>query len=348
MSASPAAEAARPGTQTESLQVLDVVVQEELEATEVGGVVFDELPRCEHHEFDAVGNIQRSLDEAQVDAPGELYDEALRLARGGHLGRARDRLRMLLCLDPDDGPAHLLLAKVFAAQRRFPEAVSELDAAVAVGQRVPVSLRDQLEAARDAARSPEAPRLQVEARILGEVEALREETRRLRSENARLRRRLDEAEVARGRWVLGTLVTAVLATGLFTLGSLRARDATETVAPAALTAGEPAAAAPVSGHAVLVEGMVSAPAVAGAAGAALFEVDETPAATASAAPTAGAPSRPTGAVVHVVGAGDTLSGIARRYYGQSSRWPDIRDANRGSLGGGEALSLGMELVIPAP
>ena len=44
--------------------------------------------------------------------------------------------------------------------------------------------------------------------------------------------------------------------------------------------------------------------------------------------------------------GDTLGSIALNYYGKSSKWREIRDANPDTLGGGIKLSLGMNLNIP--
>jgi tetratricopeptide (TPR) repeat protein len=49
---------------------------------------------------------------------------------------------------------------------------------------------------------------------------------------------------------------------------------------------------------------------------------------------------------HVVVKGDTLMGLAHRYYGNRSRWRDIVDANRDTLRGPEDLKIGMELKIP--
>ena len=49
---------------------------------------------------------------------------------------------------------------------------------------------------------------------------------------------------------------------------------------------------------------------------------------------------------HTVVSGDTLGSIALNYYGKSSKWRDIRDANPSTLNGGIKLSLGMELNIP--
>lgn len=60
------------------------------------------------------------------------------------------------------------------------------------------------------------------------------------------------------------------------------------------------------------------------------------------APTA----QPTDGRRHTVVYGDTLSGIALRYYGSAIRWAEIYDANREKLPNERALRIGMELVIP--
>jgi len=52
--------------------------------------------------------------------------------------------------------------------------------------------------------------------------------------------------------------------------------------------------------------------------------------------------------VHRVGQGDTLYRLAAKYYGDSTRWQLIQDANPGLPNGGvKGLQLGTELVIPA-
>jgi nucleoid-associated protein YgaU len=49
---------------------------------------------------------------------------------------------------------------------------------------------------------------------------------------------------------------------------------------------------------------------------------------------------------HVVVDGDTLTRISVEYYGTSSHWQAIYDANRSSLRSPSSLSIGTSLVIP--
>jgi len=65
-----------------------------------------------------------------------------------------------------------------------------------------------------------------------------------------------------------------------------------------------------------------------------------PAAPAAAAPAAPAPR------THVVAEGDTLTRIARKYYGSSSRWEDILNANRDTVKDEKSLVVGSTLKIP--
>ncbi|MCB9794893.1 MAG: protein kinase [Alphaproteobacteria bacterium] len=55
---------------------------------------------------------------------------------------------------------------------------------------------------------------------------------------------------------------------------------------------------------------------------------------------------PTGPRTYVVQRGDTLGGLAFRFYGDASRWPEIKRANQDKLRGRSVLQAGMELVIP--
>jgi len=49
---------------------------------------------------------------------------------------------------------------------------------------------------------------------------------------------------------------------------------------------------------------------------------------------------------HVVAEGETLTRISMRYYGTSTRWEEIYDANRDVLKGQNALRPGQRLRIP--
>ena len=95
---------------------------------------------------DAPTVIADTLRSHGIDAPASLYNEALNLAREGLLGPASQRLQMLVCLDPDDADAHLLLSKVHAAQGRAGEALARLEAAVEAGAVCPAGYREHLEA----------------------------------------------------------------------------------------------------------------------------------------------------------------------------------------------------------
>jgi nucleoid-associated protein YgaU len=49
---------------------------------------------------------------------------------------------------------------------------------------------------------------------------------------------------------------------------------------------------------------------------------------------------------HTVVEGDTLSKIARQYYGDSKRWPEILEANRDQLADERSMRFGIKLRIP--
>jgi nucleoid-associated protein YgaU len=50
--------------------------------------------------------------------------------------------------------------------------------------------------------------------------------------------------------------------------------------------------------------------------------------------------------IHVVAAGDTLTGIAQKYYGDASKWNKIFEANRDILPSSNSLQIGQKLKIP--
>lgn len=293
-------------------------------------IVFDERPRGDGP-TQAVQDIADALQAQGLDAPSALFDEALLLAQDGHLGRARDRLRMLLCLDPDDARAHLLLAKVFATQKKWAEALGELDTASACGLKVSKGLRDLLEQARveELSRSEERTET-VKARQDGELKALREEARRLRSENTRLGRWARTEQRKAWTWTGVATVVTVLAGVLLLWGSSSSTNAAMTPSPVAASATAPASVTVTTP--ALTE--VTAPTPADtAAPPAVFTAPE---------PVASTPRFQS----YLVKSGDTLGKIARRYYGVSARWPELLAANEATLHGSEALSIGQELRIP--
>lgn len=282
---------------------------------------FDE-PRRGSASSDGLRNIARAVDPRDLPA---LYDEALALAAEGHLAPARDRLRMLLCLDPEDGPSRLLLAKVFAAQQRWSDAKAELDRAIACGQRPDDALSTAVEDGLSEVTEHDSRKQHVVAeRARAELVALRDETRQLRAENARLEQESEQATGRVRRWTTTTTVVAVVASLLLTATVVANRSEAETPEPAPLTSLEAVNAAP-----------VAAPMIA-------------PAAAPVAAPVAQPVAKPAaaGARTWVVKKNDTLSSISREVYGRSSQWTRIRDANAAKLGSKNRLQVGMELVIP--
>ncbi len=295
-------------------------------------IAFDERPRGQGP-AQAVQHIARTLQAQGVDAPSALFDEALVLARDGHLGRARDRLRMLLCLDPDDARAHLLLAKVFAAQKKWAEALGELDTAAACGLKISKGLRDLLEQARvqELARAEDRTE-QVKARQDGELRALRDEARRLRTENTRLGRWARTEQRKAWTWTgVATLMTVLAGAALLWGGTGGTAEAGPET-PAIVAQSSPGTAATPAETPVLHQ--VTAP----------LQTDTAspPSILVAPEPRSSTPRFQT----YLVKSGDTLGKVARRYYGASARWPELLAANEAVLHGSEALQIGMELRIP--
>jgi nucleoid-associated protein YgaU len=311
-------------------------------------IPFNELPRG-NGESGAVQEMTDLLDLHGFDAGTRLYDEALALAREGHLGRARDRLNILLCIDPDDALGHLLLGKIYGAQQRWQEALAELAATSACGMRPPQGLKEAFEAQRDA-RLQDNRSEQVAARVGAEVRALREEARRLRVDKTRLERAVRDSNRKARSWSLTAVLTTALAVGLLVtfVSTGLASDTHEgdTLAAADPTVAEPVEALPG------VEAIVPTEPPAATLEELLAEIDNAPAPV-KALPVAVEPvitSTPDPATLseemYVVVSGDNLSLISQKVYGASSKWRDIQAANVETLGNGDSLAVGMELTIP--
>lgn len=64
-----------------------------------------------------------------------------------------------------------------------------------------------------------------------------------------------------------------------------------------------------------------------------------------------APPAPPPAPAHdtyVVVSGDSLSKIAKKYYGKASQWPKIHEANRDLIENPDRIQIGWTLKIPKP
>ena len=352
---------------------------------------FDQTNRTSHSDQPVpLGGVPRALREAAemsgLDPVAELYNEALRYATEGHLRLARERLQMLLCMKPDDGESRLMLAKVFVAGQKWKEAIAALDEAQSCGQVVPMPLRRAVE---DHLRADQAAadehRDANRAREQGEIKALRQEARRLRSENAQLIGRGAELERETKRWAWTTAAVAGVAI-LFIGGNLLfgGGDAPEEVASV-----DPVTAAPVD------DAPTEAPDDASAAAAAQ---DNTPTGLANRAAEAlaananldgtalevevsGSAATVAGSVeshrqrktaekvlsgvsgitsvdassvtvtartrgtTHEIKRGDTLSHVAYQYYGEHGKTKHILKANRGLKASN--MQIGQLVKIPA-
>ena len=305
--------------------------------------VYDDSPSTDN----AVGIIEMigfALGEAGIEAAPQLYEEALELARSGLLGAARDRLRMLLCLDPENGDARLLLAKVFVGQRRWTDALSQLDAARTLGAQVPSSLQAKVEAGLETERNAsELSAQRAATREQAELKALRAEARRLRTENTRLAR---ERKQLRGRaniWSASTAGLAGLSVVLLTFLWLGSPAETPALAEAPVMDEEIAVVAALGDQPVELHEAAMAVQRAEPASDEIEEILEQPL---DQAPVERATDAPSSERVHVVVSGDSLYELAWTYYDDGSKWKAIKDANPGKVKGKNGLSLGTELVIP--
>ncbi|MCB9686237.1 MAG: LysM peptidoglycan-binding domain-containing protein [Alphaproteobacteria bacterium] len=334
-----------------------------------------------------LGGVPRALREAAemsgIDPLSELYNEALRYAQEGHLRLARERLQMLLCMAPDDGESRLMLARVHVAGQRWQDALSALDEAANCGVDVPMSLRraveDHIQAENAAKEEQTGARI---AREQGEMKTLRQEARRLRTENAQVVGRVGDLEREVRKWAWATAGVSLLAIGfvvtslLFGGGSAEPDAAPEGEVAAAeeaaaggsvAEAGSPTAATPRNdtlaqrAAAALdgagdLDGATLELALAGDKAILKGEVltyKQRRAAERSLANVEGLSAVDSSGVTilartrgttHVVDRGDTLSHIAMAYYGESSRSKEIEQANGVTS---KNLRIGQELKIPA-
>ena len=318
-------------------------------------LALDEIPRGQGGRG-ATEKIARLLDNSEIDAPSSLYDEALTLAKEGRFAPATDRLRMLLTLDPIDSEASLLLGKVLAARGQWQEALQRLDAASANGSTVPTPLRERVEnALRNQIQDAEEHRLRVAARERSEIRNLRAEAKRLRSDNAVLDQQVQALYKRVRLWSSATALVSGCAAALLLVaivsGGPTANAETKPLADATISA----IATEAPSQKALDDAAVMA---ATSYGYGIDTTNASNAVIATSAPTVAEPEvytipqviEPTTtlqATTHTVVSGDTLGSIALNYYGKSSKWRDIRDANPNTLNGGIKLSLGMELNIPA-
>ena len=288
-----------------------------------------------------IEKIGLALGEAGIEAAPQLYEEALELARSGLLGAARDRLRMLLCLDPENGDARLLLAKVFVGQQRWTDALSQLDAARTLGVQVPSSLQAKVEAGLETERNAAELNAQRAAtREQAELKALRAEARRLRTENTRLAR---ERKQLRGRanlWSASSAGLAGLSVVLLTFLWLGSPAETEALTEAPVLEEEIATVASLGNERVdLTEAAVTVQTPEEVIEQVLQQPIEE-------APVERTTDATTGERVHVVVSGDSLYELAKTYYDDGTKWKAIKDANPAKIKGRNGLSLGTELIIP--
>jgi nucleoid-associated protein YgaU len=294
-------------------------------------LAFDELPRG-NGGIGATEQIARVLDESGIDVPSKLYDEALAFARDGRLATATARLRMLLVLDPSDGNAALLLGKVLAARDKWQESLTQLDAATAKGARLPQGLREEVEGKlRQQVQNVESQRTRLVDRERGELRTLRNEAKNLRSENAALEQQAFDLARRAKLWssatalVAGSSAALLLAALVFGGGEDTEILEEEEVASANFSSSTMAETESTSSSSIPTSGT------------------ETPSPEPKSTYTNGV------AATHTVQKGENLGQIARKFYGKSSQWQPILDANEPILHGNvKALRPGMVLNIPTP
>ncbi|MBN2799667.1 MAG: LysM peptidoglycan-binding domain-containing protein [Deltaproteobacteria bacterium] len=331
--------------------------------------------------------MRRVAETAGLDVTAELYNEALRHASEGHLSAAREQLTVLTLLAPEDGDARLALAKVEVSSQRWEAALKALDEARSFGVKVPSALRRAVEDHLKAESAAEEEQLAaIRAREQGEIKALRQETRRLRSENALQLGLVHQAEYEKKKWAWVASVSAGVSV-IFTLAVMIFGGKAATVDEIALTT-------PVADEALVVEEVEEEVPTTPAAPAPVAEptptdlaitalrglpwlrdgqlsvlVDGRAATLSGTVRTAKELKQAEAALLsvraikevntaqvsnlakthgttHVVRPGDHLGKIASEYYGGVSYGDKILAANRAKLKSANSLQVGQELIIP--
>jgi nucleoid-associated protein YgaU len=289
-------------------------------------------------------------------------------------------------MKPDDGESRLMLAKVFVAGQKWKDAIAALDEAQSCGQIIPMPLRRAVE---DHLRADQAAadehRDATRAREQGEIKALRQEARRLRSENAQLIGRGSELEREAKRWAWTTAGVSAFAS-LFLFASILfggseapeadtlSPDGTPAVAEVVEEAGAdaPEQATPETDNSATALATRAANALANTAsldGTALeVEVSGSSAKVAGSVTShrqrrtaedvlngiSGISSVDASSVVltartkgatHEIKRGDTLSHVAYEYYGERGMTKNILKANRGLKASN--MQIGQLVKIPA-
>ncbi|MEN0062048.1 MAG: LysM peptidoglycan-binding domain-containing protein [Myxococcota bacterium] len=148
-----------------------------------------------------------------------LFNAAWYEVARGSWADAEETLARLLALAPDDGEALVLLAKVHVARGRLAHALEALDSARDVGWPVDPNLREaivsrvgydpQAELADDATPSVPAPGVK-------DAVAARQRSFHLRQDNEQLQQRIAQLEREIRRWIFATMGVCVTATGIVT------------------------------------------------------------------------------------------------------------------------------------
>jgi len=255
-------------------------------------------------------------------------DDGVRRARAkaqqGDVAAAIRLYKAALDLNPRLGAAHLDLALLLDDDPR------ERDYVLAIYHyqryldlRPATEKRQMIEGRLRLARQKFAASLVRPERIVQDKAALENENRDLKGRIEALEAELQRlrAEVASG----SETKTSTPVAGGETLASANAAGAGgERAASGRLTAAEGAA--------------VGAAAWSGPVTAAVVRLERRAATNAP-------PVRPA-AVTYVVRRGDSLFGLAQRFYRDKTKWRMISDANRAALGGSSKLKIGQRLTIP--